>query len=225
MEPQRLQNRAIFTKWNCEFELIKLPMIVVGCCTTLCLVELKATNASHSGVSDVNILTDRAHQEGHFHHARLFLALSPWHSFHRTLVAWQPTTVWGLQGNWERRAEDRKDGMFRVFCLKLRCCVYSFLSFLLFFSSLVIFIRFFPLAVQLPCSVLSRDKEKIVASLSFPIPTLSIPPNLPCNVHSLLHIWSFSTLSHTIHLSLMCSFRQIVLKLHRHHSSSSWCLL
>lgn len=36
-------------------------------------------------------------------------------------------------GERERRVEDRKDGMFRVFCLKWGCCIYSFLSFPLFF--------------------------------------------------------------------------------------------
>lgn len=64
----------------------------------------------------------------------LLLAPSLWHSFHRTPVAWQPSTVWGLQGG-GRRVEDRKDGMFCVFCLKWGCCIYSFLSFPLLFLS------------------------------------------------------------------------------------------
>lgn len=65
------------------------------------------------------------------------------------------------EGNWERRAEDREDGMFRVFCLKSRCCVYSFLSFLLFFSSSDVPIPFPPsLTVQLSCSISSRDRGK-----------------------------------------------------------------
>lgn len=163
----------------------------------------KATNASHSGVSDVNILTDHAHQEGHFHHKHFF--------FFSHRLADTVSTGLRLPGNrlqsevcrerenWERRAEDREDRMFRVFFLKLRCCVYSFLSFLPFFSSSAIFYSLFfsPDCSTLMLCIIKGHGKKIVASLPFPIPTLSIPPNLSCNAHSFLHIWSISTRSHT----------------------------
>lgn len=128
----------------------------------------------------------------------LFLALSPWHSFHRIPVAWQPTTVWGLQGNWERRAEDRKDGMFCVFYLKLRCCVYSFL-FLLFLSSSVVFILFFsPDHSTLMLHIIKgQGKNSCLPLFSHPNPFHPPPPNLSYNARSLLYIWSISTLSHT----------------------------
>lgn len=175
-------------------------MIAAGRCTALCLVEpihLKATNASHSSAPDVNILTDRAHPEGHFHHARFFS-----HCLPDTV-----STGFRLPGNQLQSGDCRETGRGELRTGRMECSVSfiwnwdaAFTVFLFFCSSPLqsFLFSFFPLTIQLSCSILSRDKEKIVASLSFPIPTLSIPPpNLSYNARSLLYIWSFSTLSHT----------------------------
>lgn len=137
----------------------------------------------------------------------LFFTPSPWHSFHRILVAWQPTTVWGLQGNWERRAEDREDRMFCVFCLKLRCCVYIFLSFLPFFSSLAIFILSFFLWLFNSHALYYQGTWKNSCLLLFSHPNPFHPPKLVLQCTFIpSHMIHLHSLSHTIHRSLMCYF-------------------
>lgn len=148
--------------------------------------------------TDVNMLTDRAHPEGHFHHARFFS-----HCLPDTV-----STGFRLPGNQLQSGDCMETGRGELRTGRMECSV-SFIwnwdaAFTVFFffcsSPLQSFLfSFFPLTIQLSCSILSRDKEKIFASLSFPIPTLSIPPppNLSYNARSLLYIWSISTLSHT----------------------------
>lgn len=143
MKPRRLQIRAILTKWNCELEPIKLLMITTGRCTALCFVEpvqLKATNASHSGASYVNVLTDREHQEGHFHHARSFS-----HRLPDTV-----STGLRLPGNRLQSEDCRGTGRGELRTGRMECSASfvwnwdaAFTVFFLFFSSSVILIPFF----------------------------------------------------------------------------------
>lgn len=143
MEPWRHQNRAIFTKLNCEPVHVKFSDYCRGTPRTPVFGGARSAQ-SHQHQPQRHIR--RKHPDQSCPSKRplsprtFFLAPSLWHSFQRTPVAWQPTTVWGLQGNWERRAEDREDGMpcllSEIEMLRLQFSLFSsvFLLFSHFYS-------------------------------------------------------------------------------------------
>lgn len=180
MEPRRLQNRAISKN-----QLVNLsPSTSWWSLRALHSAGLGGTLTPIPGTaSDGNVLTDRARQEGHFHHAR-FLS----HRLPDTV-----STVLRLPGN-RLQSEDckgTKRGELRtgrmecyVSCRKLRL---QFSFFLFFSSSVILILSFVPNCSTLMLPIIKgHGKNSCFPLFSHPNPFH--PPNLSCNAHSFFHI-------------------------------------